>query len=63
MTRRIKIEELGDVAKKRTAPYIRLKGQWLKRAGFPPGSHVQLILVAPGKLELIHETPKHIPAN
>ena len=50
--RRLKIEEHGDQWKGRLRPKIRLIGRWLERAGFPPGSHVQVICVKPGILEL-----------
>lgn len=52
MSRCIKIEEMGDYARKKTVPSIRLKGKWLQAAGFPPGQHLQLKVVALGCLEL-----------
>jgi len=45
--------ESGDSA---TCPFIRLKGRWLERAGFPPDSRVRVIIRATGILE-IHATP------
>ena len=33
-------------------PKIRITGQWLERAGFNPGSHVQVTCLAPGVIEL-----------
>jgi hypothetical protein len=55
MTRHIKIEERGDFAKKQTFPAIRLKGKWLERAGFTAGSHVRLVMLSPGRMEMINE--------
>ena len=52
MQRILKIEEMGDAFRRRTFPAIRLKGHWLKRAGFPHGAHVQATQVQPGVLEL-----------
>ena len=48
----MKIEEHGDHWKGLHKPKIRLVGRWLDRAGFKPGSHVHVICVAPGVLEL-----------
>jgi len=31
---------------------IRIKGRWLSRLGFPPGSAVELTAVSPGVLEI-----------
>jgi hypothetical protein len=50
--RRLKIEEQGDHWKGRLKPKIRLTGRWLERAGFKPGSHVYVVGMAPGVLEL-----------
>ena len=51
-TRTLKIEAAGDPFKGLVKPKIRLIGRWLERAGFKPGHHVQLTLVAPGVMEL-----------
>jgi hypothetical protein len=51
-TRRLKIEEHGTEFKGAIKPKIRLIGRWLERAGFKPGSHVQVVFVAPGVIEL-----------
>lgn len=37
-------------------PWIRLRGQWLKHAGFTPQSRV-MVVVMPGRLELSLVTP------
>lgn len=50
--RSLKIEEAGDTWKGTIKPKIRLMGQWLDKAGFKPGSRVQVVCVAPGVLEL-----------
>ena len=50
--RRLKIEEHGDAWNGLLKPKIRLVGRWLDRAGFKPGSHVHVVCVAPGVLEL-----------
>jgi hypothetical protein len=50
--RRLKIEEHGDRWNGRLKPKIRLLGRWLEQAGFQPGSHVHVVCVAPGVLEL-----------
>lgn len=50
--RRLKIETVGDFWRGLIKPKIRLTGNWLEQAGFPPGSHVQVICMAPGVIEL-----------
>lgn len=50
--RTLKIEEDGDPWAGRIKPKIRLKGRWLERSGFKPGSRVRVALVAQGILEL-----------
>jgi hypothetical protein len=50
--RRLKIEEHGDSWNGLHKPKIRLIGRWLERAGFRHGSHVHVVCVAPGVLEL-----------
>ena len=50
--RTLKIESDGDAWKGVLKPKIRLMGRWLEQAGFKPGSHVQVISVAPGVIEL-----------
>ena len=52
MSRRLKIEERGDYFKKQTIPTVRLKGKWLQAAGFPPGKHLTLTVIAAGVIEL-----------
>ena len=48
----LKIEADGDTWKGLIKPKIRLMGRWLERAGFSPGSHVHVLCVAPGVIEL-----------
>jgi hypothetical protein len=50
--RTLKIEEDGDHWKGGVKPKIRLRGNWLERAGFKPGHRVSVKYVAPGILEL-----------
>lgn len=50
--RTLKIEAEGDVWKGGIKPKIRLKGNWLERAGFKPGNRVTVICIAVGVLEL-----------
>jgi hypothetical protein len=50
--RKLKIEEAGDFWKKQIKPKIRLMGNWLEQAGFKPGTHVQVVCVSPGVIEL-----------
>jgi hypothetical protein len=56
-TRTLKIEETGDFSIGRIKPKIRLVGDWLKHAGFPPGQRVQIIFISPGIMEL-RSTPQ-----
>ena len=51
-SRTLKIECDGDLWKGLVKPKIRLMGRWLERAGFKPGHHVQITIVAPGVIEL-----------
>jgi hypothetical protein len=56
-TRLLTVEEFGDFFKARVLPtrlasQIRLKGQWLKRCGFPAGSLAKVTLVSPGVLDI-----------
>ncbi len=50
--RTLKIEATGDFWNRRVKPRIRLCGQWLERAGFKPGQHVEVHLLKPGELTL-----------
>lgn len=51
-TRTLKIERAGDPYLGGIKPQIRLIGQWLERAGFKPGHHVEIRLPEPGTLSL-----------
>jgi hypothetical protein len=55
-TRSLKIEAEGDFWRKKVKPKIRLRGNWLERAGFKPGSHVSVNCVAEGVMELRSES-------
>jgi hypothetical protein len=50
-TRKLKIEEAGDIWKG-FKPKLRIMGRWLERAGFKPGNHVQIICTSPGVMEV-----------
>lgn len=50
--RNLKIEADGDAWKHRIKPKIRLTGKWLERAGFAPGSRVEVVCLSPGVIEL-----------
>lgn len=50
--RTLKVEAEGDTWKGGIKPKIRLKGNWLERAGFKPGNRVSVICIAAGVLEL-----------
>lgn len=50
--RTLKIEAIGDFCYGKVTPRIRLGGQWLERAGFKPGSRVQVQLNGHGELTL-----------
>jgi hypothetical protein len=50
--RSLKIEADGDSWKGQIRPKIRLKGNWLERAGFKPGDRVKVTCVTVGVMEL-----------
>jgi hypothetical protein len=54
--RQLKVERTGDFALGKIKPVIRLKGNWLERAGFLPNTSCQIIVVGNGKLELHAQT-------
>jgi len=67
-TRLLTVEEFGDsfqarVLPTRLASQIRLKGQWLKRSGFPAGSLAKVTLVSPGVLDIRLITESAPPAQ
>ncbi len=51
-TRSLKIETIGDFAKRKIKPRIRLSGHWLERAGFKPGHRVEIRSLKTGELTL-----------
>ena len=53
--RSLKIEADGDGWAKKIKPKIRLKGKWLERAGFRPGSRVKVTSVTAGVMVLRSE--------
>ena len=65
-TRLLTVEEFGDsfqarVLPTRLASQIRLKGQWLKRSGFPAGSLAKVTIVSPGVLDIRLITQSETP--
>ena len=65
-TRLLTIEEFGDAFQARVMPtklasQIRLKGQWLKRSGFPAGSLAKVTIVSPGVLDIRLVTQSETP--
>jgi len=65
-TRLLTVEEFGDSFQARMMPtklasQIRLKGQWLKRSGFPAGSLAKVTLVSPGVLDIRLVTQSETP--
>ena len=60
--RTLKIEAVGDFARGRIKPRIRLTGHWLAKAGFTPGHHVEIELRQPGEMSLqFKESPPQNP--
>jgi len=51
-TRSLRIEAVGDFAKRKIKPRIRLSGHWLEKAGFKPGHRVEISSSKPGELSL-----------
>ena len=52
----MKVEETGFFSGLSTRPFIRLRGRWLQRAGFQPGSHVVIEVIRPGELKILAKT-------
>jgi len=52
ITRTLQIEATGDFWRGKIKPKIRLGGDWLERAGFKPGSRVEVHCTQPGTLTL-----------
>ena len=51
-TRTLKVEKTGDYFYAKVKPAIRLKGNWLERAGFPPNSRARIEILANGVLQI-----------
>jgi hypothetical protein len=62
-SRTLKIEEHGDPYKGKIKPKIRLCGHWLERAGFRPGNHVNVRLLADGVIVLHSYEPSSLKLN
>lgn len=52
-TRLLKIEATGDFSRGIVKPQIRLKGNWLARAGFTPGLRVEVRCDQAGTMTLV----------
>lgn len=50
--RSLKVEAIGDVARRKVIPRIRIAGQWLEQAGFKPCHRVQILIEQSGSLTL-----------
>ena len=62
--RTLKIETVGDFARRKVKPLIRLTGRWLEKAGFKPGHRVQVSHSKSGELMLqFQETPPEDQTN
>jgi len=59
--RSLKVEAIGDFARHKVIPRIRIAGQWLEQAGFKPGHRVFLRVEQPGSLTLrFAEQPQEV---
>lgn len=66
ITRILTIEDFnpnGRFAKESQASLLRLKGCWLKEAGFPAGTKVSVKAASPGVIELRVSSPVQIDAS
>ena len=62
MKRSLAIEELGTSFQvEKRVPLVRLKGHWLKAAGFTAGKRVTVTCLSPGVMELRAETASATP--
>ena len=50
--RSLKIEARLEDNRPYVIPYLRLRGKWLEKMGFPPERHVEVSLIEPGRLEI-----------
>jgi hypothetical protein len=46
------IEPIGDSARGKIIPRIRIAGNWLEQAGFLPGHRVEIVVQGPGSISL-----------
>jgi hypothetical protein len=62
MKRFLAIEELGtSFQPEKRVPLVRLKGHWLKAAGFAAGNRVTVTCLSPGVIELRAEDMHQMP--
>jgi hypothetical protein len=52
MKRKLTVEDFKADYAARPASILRLKGQWLRAAGFHPGATVELAAISPGVIEI-----------
>jgi hypothetical protein len=62
-TRILKVEATGDFCRGKITPKIRLTGQWLERAGFRPGHHVEVHSDQSGTITLRFLSEPPAPAS
>ena len=61
MKRRLAIEEFNGGFQTQPATAIRLKGHWLRLAGFPAGAQVEVEILAAGVLAVRVVRPEETP--
>ena len=52
MKRSLKVEARMEDGRKYVIPYLRMRGKWLERMGFPPDRHVEVSMIEPGLIEI-----------
>ncbi len=52
MKRSLKVEARMEDDRKYVIPYLRMRGKWLERMGFPPDRHVEVSMIEPGLLQI-----------
>jgi hypothetical protein len=61
--RTLKIEAVGDFAAGKIKPNIRLKGNWLEKAGFKPGHRVEVQSPSKGELTIRFADQSHFESE
>ena len=52
MKRSLKVEARMEDNRKYVIPYLRMRGKWLEKMGFPPDRHVEVSMIEPGLLQI-----------